>query len=71
MAAMLKLPDVGRQATKRQARRDFAAAWRAWLPAEAEIGFSQLQEAETVAALGAVMQRLSGKAAPATAASKL
>lgn len=61
MAAMLRLPDDGRIITKRQARSEFAAAWRAFLPAEAELSFSKLQTPETSAALKAVLQRLSSK----------
>lgn len=61
MAAMLRLPDDGRIITKQQARSEFATAWRAFLPAEAELAFSKLQTPETTAALKAVLQRLSSK----------
>ena len=60
MAAMLKLPDIGRSATKQQSRSDFVDAWRKYLPIEAEIGFTQLERPATVAALRAVLERLGG-----------
>ena len=63
MAAMLKLPDVGRIVNKQQARGDFVEAWLKFIPWEAEVGFSQLQLPATVEALRAVRERLSGGAA--------
>ena len=62
MAAMLKLPDIGRTATKQQSRGDFVDAWRKYYVIEAEIGFTQLQQPATVEALRAVRDRLSGGA---------
>ena len=61
MAAMLRLPDDGRVITKKQARSEFAAAWRAFMPAEAELAFSKLQSPETTEALKGVLARLSSK----------
>lgn len=60
MAAMLKLPDIGRSATKQQSRQDFVDAWRKYIPVEAEVGFTQLERPATVAALRAVLDRLGG-----------
>lgn len=60
MASMLKLPDVGRIATKQQLRGSFSAEWEAYLEQEAEGAFTQLQQPETVDALKAILQRLSG-----------
>jgi hypothetical protein len=59
MAAMLKLPDIGRITTKQQSRGDFVDAWRKYLPYECELGFTQLQQPGTVETLHAVLERLS------------
>ena len=63
MTSALKLPDIGRIASKQQARGAFVDEWRKYIPVECEIGFSQLQLPGTVAALRAVRERLSGGAA--------
>lgn len=62
MAAMLKLPDAGRIITKKQSRSAFAAEWREQLEAESEMGYTQLQDTQTMAAMASVLERLSGKA---------
>jgi hypothetical protein len=61
MAAMLKLPDAGRVVTKQQSRSAFSAEWREQLDSESEMGFTQLQSTETMTAMAAVLERLSGK----------
>jgi hypothetical protein len=58
MAAMLKLPDVGRIATKQQCRQDFVDEWRKWYPIESEIGFTQLSAPSTIEAMRGVIERL-------------
>lgn len=65
MAAMLKAPSTARGATKGLLRTDFSLAWEAYCVGEADGAWSMLSREETVAMLGATLQRLSkGKQAP-------
>jgi hypothetical protein len=58
MATMLKLPDVGRIATKQQCRQGFVDEWRKFYPIESELGFTQLSAPDTVEAMRAIIERL-------------
>lgn len=60
----LKLPDVGRQLTKRQLHDKFSRAWEAQAAEEAKFGWQMLLGDATVSALGAVLQRLQGGRKP-------
>jgi len=61
MREFLKLPDYGRIKTKLQLVEDFSREWEAFLPEEAEGAWDMLSAPQTVAALGAVIEKLSGK----------
>lgn len=65
-AALAKLPNAARAATKLSLRQDFCAAWEQYYSGdEPEWGWRMLAQPATVAQLGAVLKRLGGgKAAP-------
>jgi len=56
----LRHPDAGRIGTKRDARAALAKQWIEYAPQEAAGGWKMLSAPQTVAALGQVMQKLSG-----------
>lgn len=49
------------QETKRLLRGELAEQWKAYMVPEAEHAWAMLNSPQTVAALGKVMERLSGK----------
>jgi 3,2-trans-enoyl-CoA isomerase len=56
----LSKPDAGRVATKLDARREFAQKWQDYAPEEAANAWKMLSSPQITAAMGAVLQRLSG-----------
>mmetsp|Transcript_43209 Transcript_43209/g.100118 ORF Transcript_43209/g.100118 Transcript_43209/m.100118 type:complete len:267 (-) Transcript_43209:300-1100(-) len=56
----LKVPDAGRAATKKTLRRSFGERWAAGIEEEAGIVWESISDPKTVAALGKVLERLSG-----------
>ena len=61
MLGGLKAPDAGRAATKLNLRHEFAKAWTAFAPNEADESWELLSRPATQQALAGVLQRLSKK----------
>merc|ERR1712166_1333077 len=61
MAKWIKLPPMGRIATKSELRGELAAAWRAGMDAEAAVVWNTISSKATSDFLGAVIAKLSGK----------
>lgn len=62
MADLLKLPDWGRQITKKRLYDDFGLAWEEQAEAEAVEAWAMLESPTVTTALGGVLARLQGKA---------
>jgi len=61
MAKWIKLPPMGRIATKSELRGELAAAWRTGMDAEAAVVWNTISSKATSDFLGAVIAKLSGK----------
>ena len=61
MAKWIKLPPMGRIATKSELRSELAAAWRTGMDAEAAVVWNTISSKATSDFLGGVIAKLSGK----------